>query len=788
MTISKRYTDANLPLEDRVSSLLSEMTTEEKVAQLWGIWVNDLIETENVERQFSPAKARQHLSNGIGQISRVGGAALLPPNESAKLANNIQRFLVNETRLGIPALVHEESCAGYLGRDATTYPQAIGLAATWEPEEIKNMANEIRRQMRAVGAHHALAPVLDVCHDPRWGRIEETFGEDPFLISAIGTAYVNGLQSSDWTQGILGTAKHFVGHSISEGGRNWATVHIPARELREIYLTPFKAAIKEANIATVMNAYHEHDGIPVGSSREIMVDLLRNEVGFDGVVPSDYFTLNMFVEYHKVAANKQEAARFGLEAGIDIELPGLDCYGQPLLDALNSGTIDMELIETSVRRVLKLKFQAGVFENPYVEEDKAVEVFNTSEQIALSRELARKSIVLLKNENALLPLSQQLKSIAIIGPSADSVRLLQGDYHYPSHLEGIFDPDVSLGAPVSTEKAKKIDWSGHFPKSTTVLHGIQMAVGRNTVIHYEKGCETTGQDRSGFAAAVEAAKQSEVAVVLIGDKSGLTKGCTCGESIDSATLELPGVQQELVEAVYATGTPTVVVLMSGRPYAISWIADHVPAVLEAWLPAQEGGTAIADVLFGTANPGGKLPVTFPRHVGQVPIYYNHKPSGGHTHWQGDYADMTVKPLYPFGHGLSYTQFEYSDLVLNTSTASAEDSLTISCAVKNIGQVAGDEVVQLYVHDIVSSVTRPVKELRGFKRISLEPGETKTVQFTFDVRHMAFYDRTMRYVVEPGKVEVLIGSSSENILLSGSFEITGETSEVEQVYFTPVNVK
>ncbi|MCA0453761.1 MAG: glycoside hydrolase family 3 C-terminal domain-containing protein [Chloroflexi bacterium] len=787
MTTKHAYHDHTLSVEDRVRHLLAEMTIEEKVAQLWGIWINEIIETEQDERQFSPTKAAGRIPNGVGHISRVGGGALLPPVKSAHLANTVQRFLVAQTRLGIPAIVHEESCAGYLGREATTFPQAIGLAAMWEPDLVYQMADVIRQQMRAVGAHNSLAPVFDVSRDPRWGRIEETYGEDPFLISAIGAAYVSGLQSPDWKQGIAATAKHFLGHSASEAGMNWAPAHIPDRELREVFLTPFKAALESANIATFMNAYHEHDGVPVGSSRALMVDLLRGELGFDGVVASDYFTINMFVQYHKIAATKQDAAVLGLQAGIDVELPGVDCYGQPLLDALAAGQIDTALIDASVQRVLKLKFQLGLFENPYVDAGKAIEVYNTPDQLQLSRTLAQKSIVLLKNEGSLLPLNPALKSIAVIGPSADSVRLLQGDYHYPAHLEGNFDPDVSLGAPTPPEKARTFDWTDHFPKSTTVLAGIRAAVSPDTQIHYAQGCTTTGSDTSGFAAAVEAARNAGVAVVVVGDKSGLARGCTCGESHDSATLILPGVQQQLVEAVVASGTPTVVVLLTGRPYAIQWIADHVPAVFEAWLPAQEGGAAIADILFGAVNPGGKLPVSVPRHVGQVPLYYNHKPSGGRSHWQGTYEDMTTRPLFAFGHGLSYTRFEYSSLNISADQVTATDTLDIRVTVKNCGEVAGDEVVQLYLNDPIASVTRPVKELKGFKRVTLQPGEEKTVTFALDVRHLAFYDRDMRYAVEPGSISVMIGAASDDIRLNGSFTITGSPTPVDQIYFTPASV-
>lgn len=786
MTTVPRYLDPYLTIQTRVDALLAEMTLPEKVAQLQSVWVNALI---NAERQFVPERAALHLQHGIGQITRVGGASVLPPVQSAELANAIQSYLKHHTRLGIPAIVHEESCAGYLARNATTFPQAIGLAATWQPELIEEMTRLIRAQMRAVGAHHALAPVLDVARDARWGRVEETFGEDPYLISQMGIAYVRGLQGDDLRRGVAATLKHFLGYSASEGGMNWAPAHIGERELREVYAMPFKAAIHEASAATVMNAYNEIDGVPVGSSRQLLYDFLRGELGFNGVVVSDYFTLKTFVEYHRIASDKVEAARLGLEAGLDLELPTADCYGESLLHGLATGRIDPQLVEESVKRILTLKFQLGLFENPFVETGHIPELYSSGQGVTLSRQIAEKTLVLLKNEGDLLPLNPALESIAVIGPHADSIRLLQGDYHFPSHHEGIFDPSVSLDAPTPGENALRQEWSALMPPSVSVLAGIRAVVSPTTQVLYAKGCEVTGTDRSGFAMAVAAAKQAQVAVVVVGDKSGLSKpmGATSGESIDSATLELPGVQGELIKAIHATGVPVVVVLLVGRPYALSWLADHVPAIMVAWFPAEQGGAAIANALFGKVNPGGKLPITFPRHVGQVPTFYAHKPSGGRSNWWGDYVDLPAKPLYAFGHGLSYTRFQYSDLSLDVAQARADQSVTIACTLTNIGERAGEEVVQLYVSDPIASITRPVKLLKGFKRVSLQPNESKRVTFKLDVRHLAFYDRTMRYIVEPGEVIVSIGASSEDIRLEGSFEIIGEPTVVEQVYTTPVQV-
>ncbi|MCU0481666.1 MAG: glycoside hydrolase family 3 C-terminal domain-containing protein [Anaerolineae bacterium] len=778
------YKNTHLTSDERAAHLLSLMTIEEKVAQVGGIWASDV--TDDTKQVFDKQKAQKTVPHGIGHISRIGGVSLHKPQQSAELANIIQTYFVNETRLGIPAVVHEENCAGYMAHGATTFPQAIGLAATWEPDLIQQMTTIIRKQMRAVGAHHGLAPVLDVARDPRWGRVEETFGEDPFLISALGVAYINGLQSDDWKNGILATAKHFLGYANSEGGLNWAPAHITPRMLREIYLTPFAAAIKNANIGSVMNGYQEIDGIPCGSSREYLVDILRGELGFTGTLVADYFTINMLADYHHIAKDKAEAAKYALLAGIDVELPANDCYGQPLIDAIHAGDIPIDLLDACVYRVIRQKIQLGLLENPYVDTGCVAEVYNTPDQIEHSRTLASKSVVLLKNENHVLPLSKSIRKIAVIGPSADNARLMQADYHFPSHLEGVSNMGENMVAPTPNKENKNINWEAYRPPTTTVLAGIRGLVGDSVQVTYAQGCSVTGTNADTWDVALQNAKDADVAIVVVGDISGLALGCSSGEAIDSATLELPGLQKQLVLAVAETGTPTIVVVLNGRPLVLTDIAEKVDALLLGWLPAQEGGSAIASVLFGDVNPAGRLPVTLPRHVGQVPIYYGHKPSGGRSHWHGNYADMPTTPLYPFGYGLSYTQFEYSNLRLNKTHAKADDVVQVQVSVKNIGSRGGDEVVQLYVHDRVASVTRPVKQLKGFKRVYLEAGQTAHLTFDLDVRHLGFYDRAMNHVVEAGTIEVMIGKSSDEICQSITFEIT-ETACVERVYETPVTV-
>lgn len=789
MTDQPVYRDAARPVAERVEDLLSQMNLDEKLAQIGCVWSNALLD----DSTFVPAKANQHIPHGIGQITRLAGATSLHPDESAAVLNDLQRYLMEETRLGIPTIVHEESCAGYLSRDATVFPQAIGLAATWEPELVQAMTEIIKGQMMAVGSRHTLAPVLDVARDARWGRCEETFGEDPYLISQMGIAYVRGLQGDDIKDGVAATGKHFTGYAVTEGGMNWSPGHMTARELREVYAAPFEAVIKEANLATVMNGYHEMDGIPCGASKALLVDLLRGELGFDGVIVSDYFTVENLNSYHRVAQDKGEAARMALEATMDLELPIKDCYDAPLKAAVEAGQVDVALVDAAVRNVLRWKFELGLFENPYVDASTAAAVFDTAEDRALARKLAQKSMVLLKNTDDLLPLvKDDLDAIAVIGPSADSIRLLQGDYHYPSHLHvlSMVSEDGESAVPTPGQEVGESKFGAdHFVKHVTVLEGITNAVNPEVTVRYAQGCDISGSDTSGFAEAVAIAEAADVAIVVVGGKSGLTPDCTSGEARDRATLGLPGVQQQLVEAIQATGIPVVVVLINGRPLALPWIADNVPAVVEAWLPAEEGGNAVADILFGEVNPGGKLPITLPRSVGQAPIFYGHKPSGGRSHWLGDYVEESTKPLYPFGHGLSYTTFDFANLQIDKAEAEAVDTVTITCDITNTGSRTGEEVVQLYVNDEIASATRPVKELKGFKRVELAPGATKTISFALKASQLGFFNVAMDYVVEPGAIKIMVGSSSEDIRLEGAFAITGDVTDVsgDKVYITPVTV-
>jgi beta-glucosidase len=760
--------DSTTTIKKKVKALLSKMTLEEKVAQLGGVMPTPLLENG----KFSPAKAGEILKHGIGHISAPAMISGLPLREVVNMVNDIQKYLKENTRLGIPAIVHEECLNGFRARGTTIFPQNIGLASTWEPELIGRITSAIRRQMRAAGMHQGLAPVLDVARDPRWGRVEETFGEDPFLVARMGVAYIQGLQGDDIKQGIVATTKHFAGHGLPESGLNCAPTHITPRLFREVFLYPFEKAVKEASVLSVMNAYHEIDGIPCAASEELLTDILRKEWGFDSVVVSDYFAIAQLETIHRIAGHKGEAARLSLQAGLDVELPSSNCYGEPLLNAVKSGAVPMALVDQSVARVLSFKFKLGLFENTYVSPENAVKIIDTPDNRKLALEAARKSIVLLKNEGNLLPLKKNLRSIAVIGPSANSQRNLLGDYTFPAHSRFEIKTDKKTGQVQLILKDKDRDKDKvDAPEIVTVLEGIKGAVGKTTRVLYARGCEVKEDSRDGFPEAAKAAQSADVAVVVCGDISGLMPDATSGEMRDSSTLGLPGVQEALVKAVYETGTPVVLVLANGRPYTLKWLADKIPAIVVAWEPGEEGGRAVADVLFGDYNPGGKLPVSFLRNEGQIPAYYYHKPSGRKSPMWGDYIDGSADPLYEFGYGLSYTTFEFSNLMIRSKKLDKDGTVAIKVNVTNTGKIAGEEVAQLYVNDVIASMTRPVKELKAFERVYLKPGEKKTVTFRIPADYLAFYNKNMERKVEPGVFKVMMGRSSSDIQLEGEFEVT-----------------
>src|SRR5579875_1798741 len=812
MTPTPGYANPSLSVSDRVEDLLTRMDMDEKLAQLGAVRFPDLLSGD----RFDPGAALAVVPHGIGQVTRIGATTGLRPDQVAELVNEIQRLVVERTRLGIPVIVHEESLAGHCARDATVFPQALGLACTWDPALVEEVASAIRRQLLAVGARHSLTPVLDVARDPRWGRLEETYGEDPVLAGTLGAAYVRGLQTADLSQGVLATGKHFLAHGLSEGGRNHAPVQLGPRELREVYAEPFAAAIRESGLATVMSSYSCIDGLPGSGSRHLLTELLRDELGFGGMVVADYMAVRLLASYHRVAADCSEAAAKAICAGLDLELPALDCFGEPLKAAVAQGRVPMEVVDTAVRRVLSAKVRLGLFESPYVDLAKVPAAFADPANVALARRAAARSIVLLSNDG-LLPLAPDLGTIAVIGPAADDRQLLQGDYHYPAHQgtllgaggatgeSGANLPEGAAGVPEGGANLPEGEALGsgadgqrcprpadflflssgrgsfrpgaYFTEHVTPLAGIRASVAPGTKVLYAKGCEVDSDDEGGLPAAVAVAKQADVAIVVVGGRSGLQRGATVGEGRDAVDLRLTGAQEQLVEAVARTGVPVVVVVMSGRAHVLAGPAALARALLVCWPLGVQGGHGLADVLFGRCEPAGRLPVSLLRATGQVPLYHSHRSGGALSMFYGDYSDCEHTPLFPFGHGLTYTSFEHRDLVVTASGTTS--AITASLTVANTGQRQGEEVVQLYVTDMVASVARPAAQLVGFARVGLEPGYGRRVDFVVHPSRLAFYDANMDFVVEPGRFRFATGSSAADLRAEATIELTGATAHYSQ---------
>lgn len=767
------YKEKDVPIELRAKDLLSRMNLDEKVAQLGSIWGYELLDENG---NFSEKKAEELLKYGIGQITRPGGATNFEPADVVKFVNRIQKYLLGKTRLGIPTMIHEECLAGYMGLGATNFPQAIAMASTWDPELVQKVAQAIGEDVRRVGAHQGLAPVLDVVRDPRWGRTEESFGESPYLVARMGVAYIEGLQKS----GVVATAKHYVGYSASEGGKNWAPTNIPPRELREVFMLPFEAAVKQAGVLSVMNSYSEIDGVPCASSRELLTNVLRKEWGFKGIVVSDYFAIDMLCQYHRLAKDKAQAAMYALEAGIDIELPKIDCYKE-LKHLVQSGVVSENLLDEAVLRVLIMKFKLGLFENPFVEE---IESLKKHYDMAL--EVSRKSIVVLKNEGV-LPLKKGSK-IALVGPSSRNVRNMFGDYSYYTHIKALLDSASvgSINAPKFNLKRVEEIVEKEL-KSFMSIYDAFKAEG--VEVEWVEGCGVLEGTEEQIKEAVKVAEKCDVIVAVLGDRSGLTKDCTSGESRDSANLKLPGLQEKLLLELAKTNKPVVLVLVTGRPYALGSVVDKISAVVQAWLLGEAGAQAIVDVLLGKVNPSGKLPISFPRSAGQLPVFHYVKPSGGRSHWHKDYVDESVEPLFAFGHGLSYTKFEYTNFELESSKPHTGGRISVKVVVKNVGDREGDEIVQLYLGREYASVTRPVKELKGLARVHLKPGEMKTVTFKIDTDVLAYYNGRMELVVEPGVYRFMVGSSSADIKFVAEAELVGEERRVSthRKFFSEVEV-
>ncbi len=740
--MSTIYEDPTKPVADRVADLLGRMTIQEKTAQLGAIWFNAFLGEDG----FDDDRAAELLVDGIGQVTRIGASTALRPEESAAMVNRVQRIAVETTRLGIPIVIHEEAVAGYSARGATVFPQAIGLAATFDPDLIAEAATVMREQMLAVGARHNLSPVLDVARDPRWGRLEETYGESPELCGVLGTAYVRAMQNEEdgsLRRGVVCTGKHFLGYSMSVGGRNHAPVQLGPNELREVYAEPFAATIRDAGLASIMNSYSAIDGVPCASNPAILTGLLRDELGFDGTVVADYWSVTQLRNNHKTAADEASAAAQALFAGLDVELPSLDFY-RSIPALVESGALPESIVDTSVERVLAQKFSLGLFDHPYVDEGSVSAVFDTPAQRALARRAAAESVVVLTNDGV-LPLDRSsLRRVAVVGPAADDRRMLQGDYHYPTHQE------ISMGDAVDmlpTTDAGVLTPGHHYTEHVTPFVGLRAALDGVEVVH-ARGCGITDADGPvEIDEAVRLATGADVAVVCVGGRSGLTLDATVGEGRDARDLDLTGHQLELVERVAASGVPTVVVVLSGRAHTFGPVLDHAAALVHAWCPGEEGGAGLADVLTGAVDASGRLPVTLVEHVGQIPLHHDQRARAHKVEFHGEYVDGSTAPLFPFGHGCSYTTFEFDDLTVAATTTSSP--VTVGVTVTNTGPRQGIAVPQLYFADRVASTIRPRRQLAGFARVALAPGEAVRVTWTVDASKLALIDTNRRWTTEPG---------------------------------------
>lgn len=780
---SELYRDADQPIRSRVADLLSRMTVEEKVAQMQGIW----LEARQLDREFDfqngfasadflPERATEIMPLGIGHIGRP--SQFKSPLQNVQYTNAIQQWLVNHTRLGIPAIFHEEALHGHTAPEGTSFPQAIALASTWDAELIKRVYTVAAQEMRARGGSQALTPILDVARDPRWGRIEETMGEDPYLIAELGVAAVTGFQGDTAStlipnDRVLATLKHLAGHGQPIAGLNVAPTHVGERELREVFLYPFEAAVSLGNARSVMASYNEIDGVPSHANKKLLTDILRNEWGFSGILVSDYSGIEQILKRHHLGGTEEDAAEMAIRAGVDMELPDRSIY--PLLPGMvREGRIDISDINTAVARILGEKFRLGLFENPYAEENSVTKFINNGQHRALALEAAQKAMVLLKNDG-LLPLSdKKIGSVAVIGPHADET-LLGGYSDIPRQTVPILDglrTRLAGKATVSFARGARI--------TTPVVGPLSAAIKAKTLsrqrwIQKDASVADQSDSRRLLEEAVKLAKKSDVTILVVGGNEATSREALNESHLgDRTNLTLVGNQDALVRAVLNTGTPTVLVLTNGRPLAMEAIYEAAPAIIEAWYLGQETGTAVANVLFGDVSPGGKLPVTFPRNVGQVPLYYNYRPTARRGYL---YSDSS--PQFHFGHGLSYTSFEYSDLQMDESDVQANDVLKARLTVKNTGDRDGEEVVQFYIHDRFASVTRPVQELKGFYRIALAASESAILEFELPINVLGFYDSQMAFVVEPGEVELQIGSSSDDIRLRDVFTVTGKTTVIDQ---------
>jgi beta-glucosidase-like glycosyl hydrolase len=751
------WTDTERPLTERVEALLAEMTLEEKLAQLGSVWVGAELGSGDVapmqEAFAEPASFEAASAHGMGHITRPLGTSPVDPADGARKLAAMQADLVARTRLRIPAIAHEECLTGFTTYGATVFPTPLGLAATFDPDTVERMTVATGESMRATGAHQGLSPVLDVVRDYRWGRVEETFGEDPYLVGMMGSAYVRGLEST----GLVATLKHFAGYSASVAARNHAPVMMGPRTLRDVMLLPFEMAIREGGARSVMNSYSEIDGLPVAADASLLTGVLRDEWGFDGTVVSDYWSIVFLLNMHRVAATPAEAGALSLAAGIDVELPHVRCYGEPLLEAVQSGAVPEALVDRAARRVLRQKGELGLLDPGWTSPvpDGPLDI-DPPEHRALARELADRSIVLVANDGT-LPLKGE--RVALVGTCADDPLPFLGCYSYPNHGVMAGHPDLPLGIEVPT--LRDVLEHTSFPPPYPLLD----------------------YDPVALAAIEDAAASADVCVVVVGDHPGLFGRGTSGEGCDAEDLSLPGFQDVLIERVLDTETPVVLVVISGRPYALGRYVGRATAIVQAFLPGEEGAAAIAGVLGGDVVPSGKLPVQIPATHGAQPSTYLHPPLGGTS---GGVSNIDTDPAFAFGHGLSYTTFEYGPVSMSADAIPTDGAVDISAVVTNTGERDGAEVVQLYLSDPVAPVTRPVAWLAGFLRVELPAGESARVTFTLHADRTAFTTVDLRRVVQPGEIGIAVGASSADIRGRLTLQLTGPEREVghDRVLVTP----
>ncbi|MGP4088662.1 beta-xylosidase/alpha-l-arabinosidase [Streptomyces sp. KR55] len=742
------WRDPALPAATRVADLLSRMTLEEKTAQLYGVWVGADTDGAGVaphQHDMTDAFDLDELiRHGLGQLTRPFGTAPVDPAAGARSLAQAQRRIVEAGRFGIPAIAHEECLAGFTAWQATAYPVPLAWGATFDPALVEEMARRIGADLRSVGVHQGLAPVLDVVRDPRWGRVEETIGEDPYLVGTIGAAYVRGLESA----GIVATLKHFAGYASSAGARNLAPVRAGVREFADVTLPPFELALREGGARSVMAAYNETDGVPASADPWLLTELLREEWQFTGTVVSDYFGVGFLQTLHRVAGTPAEAAHQALAAGIDVELPTLKCFGEPLVAAVRAGAVPEELVDRAAHRVLLQKCELGLLDEDWQPEPQESIDLDPAANRALARRLAEESVVLLDNPDGVLPLAPDTR-VAVVGPRASDALAMLGCYSFPSHVLP-HHPEI----PTSIE-------------IPTLLESLRTEL-PDAKVTFAEGCGVADPDTSGFEEAVARAAEADVCVAVLGDRAGLFGRGTSGEGCDAADLRLPGVQGDLLDALVATGVPVVLVLLTGRPYALGRWHGRLAASVQAFFPGEEGGPAVAGVLSGRVNPSGRLPVSVPDLPGGQPWTYLQPPLG----LAGEVSNLDPTPLYAFGHGRSYTTFAWEPVEGTHPTIGTDGSYDVSVVVRNTGDRAGAEVVQLYLHDPVASVTRPDVRLIGYRRMELEPGDAARVTFRFHADLSAFTDRSGRRIVEPGALELRLAASSADVRHTAQLTLTG----------------